>query len=102
VGLYTTPRRDYRFMTPYEKEWDRSFALAMAAMRDPRTDESQMLGESVVDDISDLLDLLCGVDETNSADYGHRLLLLSRKHKEAVAESEAEKACETIPSERAA
>lgn len=96
------PLRDYRFMTPYEKEWDRAFALAMSAMRDPRTDESQMLGESVVDDISDLLDLLCGVDETNSADYGHQLLLLSRKHKELIAEQEATKACETIPSERAA
>lgn len=95
-------RRDYRFMTPFEKEWDRAFALAMSAMRDPRTDESQMLGESVVDDISDLLDLLCGVDETNSADYGHRLFLLAKKHKERVAEDEAEKACETVPQERAA
>lgn len=91
-----------RWQTPYEKEWDRAFALAMSAMRYPRTDEAQMLGESVVDDISDLLDLLCGVDETNSADYGHRLLLLSRKHKESVAEAEAERACETVPQERAA
>ncbi len=97
MGTFTAPRRDYRFMTAAEKEFDRVFALAMSAMTDVKSDESQMLGESVTDDMSDVLELLCGVTEDNFADYGYRLLLLSRKHKEQIAESEAQLACESIP-----
>lgn len=94
------PLRDYRFATPYEKEWDRSFALAMHAMRDPRSDEAQMLGESVTDDISDLLALLCeAVHSDDALDLGFKLRALAKRHAEAVAEREAERACEWVPRE---
>lgn len=91
------PPRDSRFLTAYEIEHRQAYRDAIRAMRDPRTDESQMLGESVTDDMSDLLELLCGVDLDNYADYGHRLLLLSRKHKDRVAQDEADRVCETVP-----
>lgn len=48
------PLRDYRFMTPYEKEWDRAFALSMSAMSDHRSDETEEVTRLLVDDLDDL------------------------------------------------
>lgn len=94
------PLRDYRFATPVEKEHDRAYLAAMNAMRDPSTDEAQMLGEHACDDMSDLVELLCLATHTDDlCDLGRRLQVLAKKHADDVAEAEAEMACATIPSD---
>lgn len=96
-------RRDYRFMTPYEKEWDRAFALAMAGMGDQNSDETQELCEQAVDDPSDLQALAAFWVRHRDAAACHDLLAkLFDRHVERVANEAAEKACETVPQERAA
>lgn len=94
------PMRDYRFATPVEKEYDRAYTEAMHAMRDPSTDEAQMLGEHACDDMHDLVALLCeSTWNDDECDLGRKLKAFSRKHAHDVAESEAEMAADRIPSD---
>lgn len=92
--------RDYRFATPVEKEHDRAYREAMTAMRDPNSDEAQMLGEHACDEFSELRALLCLATYTDDlCDLGRKLQALAKKHAHDVAESEAEMAADRIPSD---
>jgi hypothetical protein len=95
MGLYTAPRRDYRFMTAAEKEHDRVFALAMSGLRDAGSDEMQIVCQSLVDDLHDLATILAEYERTgDSAHLGFQLAAMYRKEAESMANEEAEKACE--------
>lgn len=109
MGLYTTPRRDYRFLSEYEKAHAAALDLAQLAMCDAKSDESQALTERVVDEFADLRELLSLAQAMRLArvprdatDLGTRLMLMVGRYADAEAEQVAEHECRTIPQERAA
>ena len=106
MGLYTTPRRDYRFMSEYEKAHASALDLAQLAMCDAKSDESQALTERVVDEFADLRELLALAQAMRLArverdwnDLGYRLALLTGRYADAEAEAVAEWECRTVTRE---
>lgn len=94
------PPRDLRFLTAHERAERTAYTDAMSAMRDPRSDEADLLVDAVLDEGAELKALLCAADlDAPDCDLGMRLKVMRKRFAERVAEEAAQKAAEQIPSD---